>query len=520
MTAATAPTALSIDKTQRIRNLFEPAGIAIIGASQAPQKWGFRFMHNLTNGGYKGELYGVNPGLKEVLGRPVFPSISELPDCVELAYIVVPPPAVPKALQQCADRGIKTVIIITAGFGELDDAETRQAQRDITAIGRKEEMVVVGPNCAGVVSPEPMSLAGAMFSWEVPRPGGLSIVSQSGNVGGSILGWSRLHQMGVARVVSSGNEAVTTTEDFLHFYADDDRTKVIFTYIEGVPDGRLLFEALQYASQRKPVVVMKGGRNPAGVRATESHTGSLAAPMNLLRAACRQAGAILVHDLYEAAELCAALMDQPLPAGRRVAIVTQGGGWGVLAADACHDAGLDVVELPEETIAELDTFMPGWWSRGNPIDMVAGMMDPSGPTRAADIALKCPVVDSIIFLGIGFGGMRGPRAEKGTDDPDKQVEDPAKAEERKQMSRYFREREAQVIDRLVEMKTTHGKPIMTASEAVLSAYGAKPNRSIQALEERGIRVTANVVNAAKTLARLAERYEFLQGTARTGTQLA
>lgn len=505
----TSSTAFDPNLNENLIKLFEPESIAIVGASASPWKWGFRFIHNITNGGFTGKVYGVNPQHDEILGTPIVHTIADLPEPIDLAYIIVPPPGVPKALRECAAKGIKAVVIITAGFGELEDEDTKAAQQEIATIAREEGIAVVGPNCAGLVSPEPYNLFGAMFTWEAAKGGGLSIVSQSGNVAATILRWSMLHQVGISRIVSSGNEAVSTTEDFLCFYADDPRTEVIFAYIEGVPDGRRLFDALKYATAKKPVVVMKGGRNAAGVRATESHTGSLATSMELFRAACRQAGASLVDDIFEAAELCGAYINQPLPKGRNTVIITQGGGWGVMAADACADAGLNVVDLPEETIAELDTFLPGWWSRGNPVDLVAGVQDPRGSVRVAEIVLKSSAVDAIIFLGVGFGGPRRSQSKQ-----TKAAAEKMGGPDADKMADSFRKMGSRNNARLVELKNEIGKPIMPASEAILSAYGETPNPSVQELEAQGLSVACNVVTSARTLARLADRYEFLNGTPR------
>lgn len=501
---------LNEEEMARYLALFEPKSIAVVGASQAHNKWGYMIPMNIVKGGFTGKVYGVNPKLEEVLGFKVFPSVSDLPETVDLGMIIVPPGAVAGALREFAECGTKTVVIITAGFGELDDDKSRAAQQEIKAIGAEYDMVVVGPNCAGIMSPEPQHLYAAMFGRETLPSGGLSIVSQSGNVAGTVMAWAKMHQVGLGRIVSSGNEAVTETEDFLRFYADDERTKVIVTYIEGVPNGRRLFEALRYASERKPVVALKGGRSPAGSRATESHTGSLAAPMNLFRAACRQAGAILVDDIFELTEVASALLNQPLPMGRRVAIVSQGGGWGVMAADACAEAGLELATLPEETIAELDSFLPGWWSRGNPIDLVAGTTDPGAQIRAGEIAVKCPDVDVLLFLGIGHGSQGARMMD---------AFDPPLSEGKQQVLAYMRDNDVSNVKRLVELQSECGKPIFPASEAVLDAYGPSPNAGIEVLESHGIIASHSLHTVARVIAHLAERREFLEGIPRKPARL-
>lgn len=486
---------------RNLLKLFEPESMVLVGASKSRWKWGFRFLYNIVCGGYSGTLYGVHPEHDDLFGVPTFPSVSALPEAVDLALVVVPPKEVPEAVRQCAALGVKAVVIITAGFGELEDGQARAAQEEIVSAVRDSDTVVVGPNCAGVVSPEPCNLYGSMFSTESALAGGISMVSQSGNVMGTLLRWAKMHQLGVARLVSSGNEAATSTEDFLGFFADDARTKVILAYVEGVPDGRAFFEALQNAAQRKPVVVIKGGRHPGAIKATQSHTGSLGTPMNLFRAACRQAGAILVDDPYEAFALCAAFEKQPLPQGRRVAIITFGGGWGVLAADACEDAGLELAELPDETVAELDTFLPPWWSRGNPLDLVAGLRNRDDPARVAEIVLQCSNVDALVFYGLGFGSLGDQR------DVSKELASRFGIDLEKRKNRpIYMDNEK----RLAQLQEQYGKPVVVVSEAAMTAYGSSPNVAIAELERQGVGVAATVTTPGKTLACLAGRYEFVQ----------
>jgi len=219
---------------------------------------------------------------------------------------------------------VRAVVVITAGFGELHDAEARAAQEEMAVIAHKAGMLLVGPNCAGIASPDPNSLYCGMI-YRYPQGGGMSIVSQSGNVGMTVLTWAQLHQVGIARFVSSGNEAATRTEDYLRFFAHDSRTTAVLAYVEGTRDGRHLFDVLKEAARRKPVVVVKGGRNEAGQRAAASHTGALASSTALFHAACRQAGATVVEDIYQAMEVTSAFVSQPLPRGRRVVIVSEGG---------------------------------------------------------------------------------------------------------------------------------------------------------------------------------------------------
>ena len=258
----------------RFRPLFEPESLAIVGVSDNPLKWGYRILFNTREGGYNGRLYGVNPNYQELMDVPCYPSVAELPEAVDLALVVVPPPAVPGVLRDCAAKGVPAALVITAGYGELGDAAAHEAEAEIAAIARETGMLVIGPNCAGLASPAPCSLYSGMIS-RFPSPGGLSIVTQSGNVGNTVLSWAGLHQVGVARFISTGNEAAVRNEDYLDFCGSDPRTRSVLSYIEGTRDGRRLVETLRRTTADTPVVVVKGGRSSAGMRAAQSHTGRI-----------------------------------------------------------------------------------------------------------------------------------------------------------------------------------------------------------------------------------------------------
>jgi acyl-CoA synthetase (NDP forming) len=502
------------DMKQRYHALFEPSSVAIVGASSSPLKWGFRILYNTIRGGYKGALYAVNPGHTQILDIDCFPSVSALPGPIDLAVIVVPPPAVLGAVRECAEHGVKAVVVITAGFGEVEDEAAHKAQEELVRVARESGMLLVGPNCAGIASPNPESLYCGMI-YRYPTGGGMTIVSQSGNVGMTVLTWAQLHQVGIARFVSSGNEAATNTEDYLRFMAHDSKTKAILAYIEGTRDGRRFFEILREAAKAKPVVVVKGGRTRAGQKAASSHTGALASQTALFEAACRQAGATVMDDIYQAMELTSAFVNQPLPRGRRVVIVSEGGGWGVIGADACEAAGLDVIDLPQETMKELDSFLPGWWSRGNPIDLVAGN-DRSIMARAIEAVVKGADVDAVLVLGVGYIASHSARLQ-------------ASGEADKlglaKLLELATNMELHSVRRISGLIDLHEKPIITASDTVLAAYGPVPNQAIVEMERLGVYAYSSPTNAARTLAHMVERYEFLNGIPRgrpigrpTGTQ--
>jgi len=331
------------DVVQKFEYLFNPRSVAFIGASQKPYKWGFLIPLDMLDRGYEGKVYLVNPREKEIFGLPVHKSIMDVPGEVDLAFVTVPAPSVLDVVRQCARKGVHAILIITAGFGEIGD-EGKAAQEEAAAVARDAGMLMVGPNCAGLLSPRPSRFYASMPAVE-PKPGSISVVSQSGNVCGTIMRLCVHHGIGLARLVSSGNEAFLQTEDFFEYYAADPLTSVVMSYVEGVRDGRRFLDAAKQCSQKKPIVMLKVGKTDAGTRAAQSHTGALAGSAEVFSGACRQAGVIQVTDVQEMFDVAVAFARQPLPKGHRVGIISEGGGWGVLAADACAEVGLDVLSL-------------------------------------------------------------------------------------------------------------------------------------------------------------------------------
>jgi len=483
--------------------LFEPSSVAIVGASTSPLKWGFRILLNTKLGGYKGALYAVNPKHQEVLGVPCFPTIRDIPGELDLALIVLPPQFVLDGIRECAARGVHACVVITAGFGETKDDDAHLVQEEMARIASDAGMLLVGPNCAGIASPDPHSLYSGML-YRYPKGGGFSLVSQSGNVGMTVLTWAELHQVGVARFVSSGNEAMLRSEDYIHFFGHDTRTKAILAYIEGTRDGRRFFDVLRATTQRKPVVVVKGGLTSAGQKAANSHTGALAGQTQVFLSACRQAGANVAEDFYQAMELTSAFVNQPLPRGRRVVIVSEGGGWGVIGADACAAAGLDVIPLPDSVMKELDVILPGWWSRGNPIDLVAGN-DRTLMSRTIECVLKCPEIDAVLVLGVGYMSSRAAEVRNVPELVEmglSKLIDAASDMELHEMRK---------INSLIDL---YDKPVIVASDTVLLAYGPVPNAAIHEMERLGVYAYSSPHNAAYTLANMVERYEYLNNIPR------
>ncbi len=371
-----------------------PDSLAILGVSANPLKWGHRILAHIVAGGYTGRIYPINPKGGEVLGLEVWPSLASLPEAPDVVLVAVPASQAAQAVKEAAAASVKAVAVISAGFAEAGNA---QAEEELARVAREEGIALVGPNSMGFFTAR-RSLH-AMMSAARPQVGGVSLVSQSGNIGTQAMARSHLHGTGFSLFFSLGNAAVLDFPDYLEFLAEDDQTRVIALYIEGVKDGEAFLESLARASAAKPVLVAKGGRSAPGFRAASSHSAALATPEALFSSVVRQAGGLLTASVEEMMDAAAALDLMPLPRGPRVAVLTWGGGWGVVAADACAQAGLEVAEPSPETVSALDRLLPPYWSRGNPVDLV-GTLDHPAHMEALRILARAPEFDSVLVLGL------------------------------------------------------------------------------------------------------------------------
>lgn len=383
---------------KRLKHLISPHSVAVIGASASPEKWGNRILFNLIRGGYRGRIFPVNPREKEVLGFEVSPTIFDTTSDIDLAVITIPPTGVVQAVRDCAARGVGCTMVITSGFSETGEAG-RKLEEDIREIALRSGMPLVGPNCVGILSP-PNSLYCHMMP-VFPPPGDIAIIGQSGSVADMIASRVASRGMGISHSISVGNEAVLQVADYLEFLADDDKTRVILGYIEGLRNGRHFLEIAGKVTRKKPVVLLKAGNTPAGARAGQSHTGALAGSDQIVDAALKQAGIIRVESLDEMVDAGLVFSRQPLPKSNRVGIIAPGGGWGVMAADACTKAGLDVAPLDQKTLQKLNGVLPEVWSHGNPVDTIAGVKGTIG--ELLEIMAASPSLDGIIALGAVAG---------------------------------------------------------------------------------------------------------------------
>jgi acyl-CoA synthetase (NDP forming) len=381
------------------RGLFDPATVAVVGASNFPGKWGFNMPLIMLGGGYRGRLLMVNPKERKVLGHPTYPSLSAIGEPVDLAIIAIPARAVLEVVEDAAAAGIRNAIIVSSNFSEVGE-EGAALERELVASADAAGITIVGPNTMGVFSST--SNLCALGAPVFPRAGGVSFISQSGNLGVQLLTVGRRQGIGFSRFIGSGNAANTYISDYLEFLEEDELTRVILLYIEGLKEGRRFLEVARRIAPHKPIIALKSGKGELGSRAVRSHSGALAGTFELFRGITEQAGIIEAETTGELMDLAAAFSNLPLPRGRRAAVMTLGGGWGVVAADACDREGLELAELPPSLVEELDSFLPRFWSRRNPVDIV-GSVRRAGHFRIIDALVNCEEVDILITMGTLMG---------------------------------------------------------------------------------------------------------------------
>ncbi|HEX9886510.1 MAG TPA: acetate--CoA ligase family protein [Longimicrobiales bacterium] len=383
---------------------FRPGSIAVIGASRRPGTIGYQILDNLLRHGYQGVVYPVNPRARAIHSIPAFPSVTSIPDEVDLAVVVVPKEIVLEVVEECGEKGVKGVVVITAGFKEVG-GEGVVRELELVACVRRHGMRLVGPNCMGLINTEPSCSMNATFAPSSPPPGPMSFMSQSGALGVTILDHAAALGIGINHFVSVGNKPDVSGNDLLEYWEHDDATRVILMYLENFGNPRTFTRLARRVSKKKPIVVVKAGRTLSGARAASSHTGALAHADVAVDALLAQCGVLRAKSVNELFDIARALEEQPIPRGNRVAIVTNAGGPGIIAADSCESRGLDVVELSEETQARLRESLPAEASVRNPVDMIASANAESYRT-ALDYVLSDPGVDAAIAAFVPPLGIR------------------------------------------------------------------------------------------------------------------
>lgn len=379
---------------------FKPGTIAVIGASNDPMKLGYEVFKNLKK--YKdGRVYPVNVKDETVQGVKAYKNVRDIPDEVDLAIIVVPKRFVKQAIIDCGEKGVKGAVIITAGFGETGE-EGKKEERELVEIAHSYGMRLIGPNCVGVMNTH--NDMNATFIMDAKK-GSIAFVSQSGALGAGIVYKTVKEGIGFSKFISVGNMADLDFAELMEYLADTEEDKAIALYIEGVRDGRKFIEIAKRVTKKKPVIALKAGKSESGARAASSHTGSLAGSWKIYEAAFKQSGVLVAETIDDMLSMARAFT-QPLPKGKRVAIMTNAGGPGVLTADEIDKRGLKLANLEEKTIEELRSFLPPMAAVKNPVDMIASARG-EDYYRTAKALLEDPNVDMLIAICVvpTFAGM-------------------------------------------------------------------------------------------------------------------
>ncbi len=390
--------------TASLGPIFVPHSVAVIGASNDPDSIGGRLFRNLLGEGFTGPLYPVNPNARVINSVRAYASVGEIPDEVDLAFVVVPARTVLAVVRQCTEAGVRGVVVISAGFSEIGD-EGAALERELLAEVRRGGMRMVGPNCMGILNTAPAVSLNGTFGPVYPPRGNIAMSSQSGALGIAILDYARSAGIGISQFVSVGNKADVSGNDLLLTWEDDPQTDVILLYLESFGNPKKFSRIARRIARRKPIVAVKSGRTQAGSRAASSHTGALASSDVAVGALFRQAGVIRVDSIEELFGVGSLLADQPIPVGRRVGIITNAGGPGILAADALEANGLELPGLSEDLQARLRNGLPAEAATSNPVDLIAS----GGPVefeQAAAALLESGEVDVVMVIYVSVTAGR------------------------------------------------------------------------------------------------------------------
>jgi acetyltransferase len=381
-----------------LRAFMNPSSVAVIGASAREESVGYAVFANILKTGFRGIVYPVNPTTRSILAVRCYSSILEIPDEVDLAIICIPSKFVPQSVVDCGKKGVKGVVVISAGFKETG-AEGAKLEEALKDAARSYNLPVIGPNCLGLANMDPGIQLNATFAKHAPKPGNIAIVSQSGALGVALMDYASSRNIGISKVVSLGNKAVLNELDLLKALANDPQTKVILLYLEDLVDGRGFIETVRTVTDTigKPILALKAGRTAAGAKAASSHTGSLAGSDEVYDAIFLQSGALRVEFTAELFDYAIAFSMQPIPKGNRVGIVTNAGGPGILTTDACIRYGMSIPTLTPETISALKAFLPPAAALNNPIDMI-GDADDTRYEKTLHVMVKDPNIDSLIVI--------------------------------------------------------------------------------------------------------------------------
>jgi len=358
----------------KVNSIFYPKSIAIVGASRRPGSLGQSLLANIIGSRYQGIVYPVNPKAKGILGIKCYPQVIDIPDEVDLAVIIVPNHAVSAVIEECGMKKVKGAIIISAGFKEIG-GKGAELERHLQDIVQKYDISLVGPNCLGIINTDPESSINATFATEMPKQGNIAFISQSGALCVAVLDYAKESNIGFSKFISMGNKAGLTENELLLYLEDDPKTDVILMYLEDLVNGREFMSIARHitssSTHPKPIIALKAGRTLLGAKAASSHTGSLAGSDTVYDAIFEQCGVLRVETLEELFDYVKAFSSQPLPKGNNVAIITNSGGPGILATDACIRYGLNIAPFSKNTIMRLKKILPFTASLNNPVDLIA-----------------------------------------------------------------------------------------------------------------------------------------------------
>jgi acetyltransferase len=459
------------DAMWSLSHLFKPASVAVIGASEVPGKAAERRTRSLIQGGYPGKIFLINPKRETLFGRKAYPSILDIGEEVDLVMVVVAPKLIPQAVADSVQMHAKGIVIITAGLGETG-AEGKQIEADILKMATAGGAKIIGPNCSGLFSAD-----GFMNLLGVPpiKKGPLAVIAQSGNIIDSITHYAEMRGVGLSHIISAGNAIGVKFHEYIEYLGQDEGTKAILMYLEGIKEGDRIVRTAREVSKIKPIVILKVGRSKAGARAAASHTGSLAVDDAIVDAAFRQAGIVRVSNVDEMFDVAISFANMPPPKGNRVAIVSEGGGDNSVAADNAEHFGLEVPVLPQTTQEKIRPFLLAGMPASNPIDYGGTAEEnPDMINKVVEVLMEEPGVDSIYITGF-FGGF-------------KEIIAPHVGELEEKTSRE-----------LVRLMTQYGKPI-----AVHTSFAQAPFPSMKVLSENGVLLTPSSERAAQCLACMAK----------------
>jgi len=379
---------------ENLDKMFKPKSIAVIGASDKVGKAGYRIFRNLIGSGYDGVVYPVHPTKESIQGVAAYKSITEVPKIVDLAVVVTPARIVCDVVEECGKKGIKGILIISAGFKEIGD-EGKKLEKKLLQIKKKYGLRIVGPNCVGYTMP--YLNMNATFAGLMPAKGNIALFSQSGAICGAILDWAAAAKVGFSAFISVGSMLDVDFGDLIDYFGRDTHTKSIVLYSESITNARKFMSAARGFARVKPIIVIKSGRYAEGAKAASSHTGAMAGEDYINDAAFKRAGIVRVKNIQDLFNVSSILAKQPRPTGKNIAIITNAGGPGVLATDAIIELGGKLAELSPETMEKLNEFLPTHWSHGNPVDII-GDSDEEVYQKTVEVCLEDKNIDGILII--------------------------------------------------------------------------------------------------------------------------